>query len=197
MKHSGRIKVHLDELAEARRVVVLEGLRVSKSLEQGVRVEHLLLDGRSSALLLHGLGLAWLLVLKVLLRATEALSGSGQVGEDDLGGLSLTGATFTRDNDGLVVAIKHKVLIRILSDHKKMGLRSLQGASCTLILSKLAIQLCLCCREDIQTLERVHREKDGGADRGEDQLSGVAFADSVQQGTLVEITQCEQVTYAV
>ena len=191
MKHSCRVKVHLDELAEARRVVVLEGLRVSKSLEQGVRVEHLLFNGRSRALLLHGLGLGWLLVLKVLLRASEALSGSGQVGKDDLGGLGLTGAAFTRDNDGLVVAIKHKILIRILGDHEQMGLGSLQGASCTLILRKLAVQLCLGCREDIQALERVHGEKDGGADRGVDQLSGVAFADSVQQGTLVEVTQCE------
>ena len=90
-------------------------------------------------MLLHGLGLGWLLVLKVLLRASEALSGSGQVGKDDLGGLGLTGAAFTRDNDGLVVAIKHKILIRILGDHEQMGLGSLQGASCTLILRKLAV----------------------------------------------------------
>ena len=44
VQHACPVKIHLNKLAETRRVVVLKRLRVAKGLQQGIRVKHLLFD---------------------------------------------------------------------------------------------------------------------------------------------------------
>ena len=80
MKHACSIKVYLDKLAEARRVVVLERLCITECFQERVGVEHLLFNCEILvALILLRLGLTGFLVEKVFLRSTEPFACSCEV----------------------------------------------------------------------------------------------------------------------
>lgn len=159
VEHALSIEVNLYKLSETRRIVVLERLRIAKGFKKGVRVQDLLLDGcvRIAARLL-GLGLAGLFVKQVLLGAAEALACPGEVRQDNLGGLRLASATLTRDDDRLIGAIHHQVLVGVLSDHEQVRFRSFSRATGSLCLRKLAVSLRHGCRENVQPLEGIDRE---------------------------------------
>ena len=157
MEHTCRVEVYLNEFSEARRIVVLESLRVTKGFEQWVRVQYLLLNCRVGRLVLHCFRLGWLLIQEVLFWATEALASSGKVSKNDLCGFSFTGTTLTRDNDRLVSSVDHQVLIGVFGDHEQMGLGLLHGTPCSRFLSELPVLLRYRSVENGQPLERIHR----------------------------------------
>ena len=77
MKHACGVKVYLDKLAEARRVVVLERLCITECFQEWVGVEHLLFYCQILvALILLSLGLTGFLVEKVFLRSAEPFARS-------------------------------------------------------------------------------------------------------------------------
>ena len=158
MQHASSVEVHLDELAKSRGVVILERLGVAKGLQQRIRVEHLLLDRHICVLTLHGLGLAWFLVQEVFRGASETLSSPREVGQDDLSGLGLASARLSCDDDGLVVAVDHQVLVRILRYHEEMRLWARHTAARSLVLRESAVLLRHLRVKYGQPLEGVHRQ---------------------------------------
>ena len=166
MEHASRIEVNLDELAETRRVVVLERLGVTECFEKRIRVQHLFLN-RSVALLTLGLLrllLCRFLVEKVLLRPAEAFTSSRQVRQYNLRSFSFTGTGFASYDDRLVRLIDHQVLVGILRNGEQMRLRPLHLRSRPLRLSILPIKLCHRRVKNGQTLERIDGDEDRRAD---------------------------------
>ena len=119
MKHSSCVEVDLNEFAKTRRVVILECFGVTKSLKERVRVQHLLFDCRVffRALRLLSFRLSRLLIQKIFSWSVETFTSSGQISQDNFGGLSLASSRLARDNDRLVRSVNHKVLKAILSYH--------------------------------------------------------------------------------
>ena len=97
---SGGVEVDTNELSKPGRVVVPHGLSVAPSLKDGVGLDDLVLKG----------GLA-------LLPLSGGADG-GEVRDDLLGVLSLSGTRLSGDKDGLVVAGVAHALVGALSDGK-------------------------------------------------------------------------------
>jgi hypothetical protein len=91
----------LNELTEARRVIVLGGLGVTESLEKRVSLEKLSLE---------------------LALSTTGTSDSSKVLDHLLGVLSLTGTRLTSDKHGLGHALRHEVTVSLIGDSE--GVRS-------------------------------------------------------------------------
>merc|ERR1711970_553795 len=97
---TGGVEVDTDELSKPGRVVVPHGFGITPSLEDGVGLDDLVLKG----------GLA-------LLPLSGGADG-GEVRDDLLGVLSLSGSRLSGDKDGLVVAGVAHALVGALSDGK-------------------------------------------------------------------------------
>merc|ERR1719209_958560 len=97
---TGGVEVDTDELSEPGGVVVPHSLGVAPSLEDGVGLDDLVLKG----------GLA-------LLPLSRGADG-GEVGDDLLGVLGLSGTRLSGDKDGLVVASVGHALVGALGDGK-------------------------------------------------------------------------------
>merc|ERR1711970_435725 len=97
---TGGVEVDTDELSEPGGVVVPHSLGVAPSLEDGVGLDDLVLKG----------GLA-------LLPLSRGADG-GEVGDDLLGVLGLSGTRLSGDEDGLVVAGVGHALVGALGDGK-------------------------------------------------------------------------------
>jgi len=85
-------ELDLDELSEAGGVVVPDGLGVTEGLEEGVGLDDLLLEDTSAG----------------LVRGTEGSGGTGDGGEvldDLLGVLGLSGTRLSGDEEGLVLLV--------------------------------------------------------------------------------------------
>merc|ERR1719193_454673 len=97
---SGGVEVDTNELSEPGRVVVPHGLGIAPSLKHGVSLDDLVLKGGLTLLPLSG------------------GADGGEVGDDLLGVLSLSGTRLSGDKDGLVVAGVAHALVGALSDGK-------------------------------------------------------------------------------
>ena len=78
-----------------------------------------------------------------------------------------------------------------------MRLGSLLGTTGPLLLGEKAVRLCDGGVEDRQPLEGINRKENGRADRSVDLLLVVALADRMQQGSLVKVSQLEQVAHSI
>ncbi len=159
MQHSSCVKVDLDELAKAGRVVILECLRVAKSLKQRVRVKNLFFNCRFSAdlcLSSLGFGLRRFFVQEVFFRSVKAFASPGKICEDNLRGLGLASTRLTRDDDRLIRPVYHQVLKAILCNHEEMRFWLLHVATTSLVLGELAILLSHCRVENAQSLEWIY-----------------------------------------
>merc|ERR1712142_734557 len=99
-KLSGAVEVDTDELSESGRVVVPDGLGVTPGLKDGVGLDDLVLKGGLS-----------------LLPLARRADG-GEVGDDLLGVLGLSGTRLSSNKDGLVAARVGHALVGSLSNSK-------------------------------------------------------------------------------
>ncbi len=81
MQHTSCVKVDLDELAEAGRVVILECLGVAKSFKQRVRVKNLLFNCRFSVDLCTSLGfrLSRFFVQEIFFGSVKTFASPGKI----------------------------------------------------------------------------------------------------------------------
>merc|ERR1712045_366639 len=100
---SRRVEMDTDELSESGRVVIPDSLGITPSLEHRVGGHNLVLKGGLSLLPLAG------------------GADSGEVGNDLLGVLGLSGTRLSSDKNGLVAASVVHALVGSLSDGENMG----------------------------------------------------------------------------
>merc|ERR1711970_1302096 len=100
---TGGVEVDTDELSKPRRVIIPHGLGITPSLEDGVGLDDLVLKGSLTLLPLSG------------------GADGGEVRDDLLGVLSLSGSRLSCDEDGLVDARVGHALVGGLSHTKDVG----------------------------------------------------------------------------
>ena len=148
--------------------------------------------------ILHSAIMARLLVVqKVLLRPAETLPCARQISQNLLCGLSFPGAALSRNDNRLVFLIFDHVPIAVLCDHKQVRRRALHHrTSISLIYCEIAVPLRISVQVNVLNVvffEGIDGEEDWRAYGSVDLIFGVALANRMQQSTLVEVTQREQV----
>ena len=169
-----RVDVHLNELAETRRIVITCGLGVTKGLQQRVRVKHVCLDTLDRAHICLSRTTRCVQGLLGVSRE-DALVGPCNVGKDNLARLGLSGSRLTRDNDRLVLLVNDELLEAVFGNHEEMRagvlgrnptrIGRLQATDLSAVVSDFLRRSHV---EDRECLVRIDTEQNRCTDLGED-----------------------------
>ena len=161
---------HLEQLAEARRVVVAQRLRVAEGLEDRVGAEHARVQRVARR--------------RRLPPVVAQRVGADEVLEDELGRLRLAGAALARDDDALV---RLGAAQRRLGDREQVRRQRVERPRRVVRPRRLRREEALLPRE------RVERHEDRVARRRVDLLRREALLEGVEQRCVGEVAELEDV----
>jgi hypothetical protein len=160
------VELDLDELTETRRVVIADSASVTEGLKHGVSLKQLLLELTDLAL----------------------TGDNGEVLDNLLGVLGLTGTGLTSDQHGLVLVLVEHCTVGLISDGEHVG-RLLIATTATIAIDGETVV-------DGESLVRIQHHKEETR-VGVDNVTVVTNAKVVEHTSLVQVTELGAILHTI